>query len=445
MRTRALKRYLQLTLVILLGVFLLGSSTLPPGDLTERIRAFTRDKEFDFTGWVLNAMQVKLAQRTVGAERYLSEAERHQLVVDYLNLVLQIQRSEGQLNEIYADPNIADPLTASAVLRQELEEFHRQRDQIAPTAEAILESQISQVAADLGLTYGGQPIPPVLYHSTSLPWALIVSPRDTIRQEADINLVPDLTVDQHATLEEQVDEKLDVSSLVVGIGGIGLYPTMVAQTSNLNWLSEVVAHEWVHNFLMLRPLGINYMTSPELRTMNETAASIAGKEIGRAVLERYYPELAPPPTPDEGESQPEAPLEPPAFDFVKEMHETRVNVDSMLANGQVEDAENYMEMRRKIFWDNGYRIRKLNQAYFAFYGAYADQPGGGAAGADPVGEAVRRLRSQSESLASFIKRISWMSSFEDLQQAVEKPTGGRLPELLPEQNLKKPFAWQSTE
>jgi hypothetical protein len=422
MPKRAIKQYVSLALVILLGMFLLASSTLTPGDLTEKVRAFTRDKEFDFTNWVWNAMQVKLAQRTIAAERYLSEEERHKLVVDFLKVVLEIQIKEGQLNEIYADPNIADPQAASAELRAELETLHEQRNQSAPTAEAILESQISQVADELGLAYGGQAIPPVLYHSTPLPWALIVSPRDAIRQEEDINLVPDLTVDEHAALEEQVDEKLDVSSLVVGIGGIGLYPTMVAQTSNLNWLSEVVAHEWIHNFLTLRPLGMNYMTSPELRTMNETAASIAGKEIGRAVLEKYYPEFVPPPPPPESESQPEEEPAPPVFDFVKEMRETRVNVDSMLANGQIEDAENYMEARRKIFWDNGYRIRKLNQAYFAFYGAYADHPGGGAAGADPVGEAVRQLRAQSPSLASFIKQISWMSSFEDLQQAVRQPS-----------------------
>jgi len=426
MPKRAIKQTLSLALVILLGMFLLASSTLTPGDLTEKVRAFTRDKEFDFTNWVWNAVQVKLAQRTIAAERYLTEEERHKLVVDFLKVVLEIQIKEGQLNEIYADPNVADPQAASAELRAELEALHEQRNQAAPTAEAILESQISQVAEELGLAYGGQAIPPVLYHSTPLPWALIVSPRDAIRQEEDINLVPDLTVDEHAALEEQVDEKLDVSSLVVGIGGIGLYPTMVAQTSNLNWLSEVVAHEWVHNFLTLRPLGMNYMTSPELRTMNETAASIAGKEIGRAVLEKYYPEFVPPPPPpeSESESQPEEEPAPPVFDFVKEMHETRVNVDSMLANGQIEDAENYMEARRKIFWDNGYRIRKLNQAYFAFYGAYADNPRGGAAGADPVGEAVRQLRTQSPSLASFIKQISWMSSFEDLQQAVRQPTEG---------------------
>jgi hypothetical protein len=248
---------------------------------------------------------------------------------------------------------------------------------------------------------------------------LIVSPREVIRQDESVSLLPDLTLDRQVALEEQIDRDLDVSSLVVHIGGIGLYPTMVQQTSYLEWLGEVVAHEWVHNFLTLRPLGVNYMTSPELRVMNETTASIAGKEIGLALLEAFYPELIPPPPPED-EPAP-APSEPPAFDFRAEMHETRITVDQMLAEGKVEEAEEYMEARRVVFWENGYRhLRKLNQAYFAFHGAYADQPGG-AAGAteDPVGSAVRKLRAQSPSLAAFLNRISWMSSFEQLQRAVE--------------------------
>lgn len=99
------------------------------------------------------------------------------------------------------------------------------------------------------------------------------------------------------------------------------------------------------------------------------------------------------------------------------MHETRINVDAMLAEGKIEEAEAYMEERRLIFLQNGYLLRKINQAYFAFYGAYADTPGG-AAGEDPVGPAVRKLREQSESLASFVKKISWMWSFEQLQKEV---------------------------
>jgi hypothetical protein len=100
------------------------------------------------------------------------------------------------------------------------------------------------------------------------------------------------------------------------------------------------------------------------------------------------------------------------------MHETRVHADELLAEGKVEEAETYMEKRRQVFWDNGYAIRKLNQAYFAFYGAYADTPGG-AAGEDPVGPAVRELRARSKTLTEFLERIARMSSFAELQKMVE--------------------------
>jgi len=80
-----------------------------------------------------------------------------------------------------------------------------------------------------------------------------------------------------------------------------------------------------------------------------------------------------------------------------------------------------MEARRQVFWEQGYRIRKLNQAFFAFYGAYADQPGGSAGSSEnPVGDAIRTLRTQSPSLAAFLNRISWMWSWEQLQAAVQE-------------------------
>jgi hypothetical protein len=99
------------------------------------------------------------------------------------------------------------------------------------------------------------------------------------------------------------------------------------------------------------------------------------------------------------------------------MHTTRVTVDGLLARGLIERAERFMEYQREYFWKNGYQVRKLNQAYFAFYGAYADQPGG-AAGEDPVGPAVRSLRERSQGLADFLKRISGMTSYDQLAQAV---------------------------
>ena len=417
-----LKRTLSITVVFFLSVLLLGAGGQQNDDITERVRAYTRDKEFDFTQWTLDAIGLKLRQMATGSENYLTDEQRHNLVVDYLKLILQIQIDENKLQDIYADPNIQDPKAVSQDFRQELVGMYKRRTQMAPLAEAILQEQVGDIANEFGLTLGGQPIPPVLYHSTPLPWALIVSPRTVIRQEADINLVPSLAVDQQAALEEQVDSNLDVSSLVVGIGGIGLYPTMVDETFDLNWLSEVISHEWTHNFLTLRPLGVSYLNSPELRTMNETTASIVGKELGKAVIENYYPELLPKPEPAPANNPAPEQNQPPAFDFNKQMHETRVEVDRLLAEGKVDEAEKYMEQQRVMFWNNGYHIRKLNQAWFAFHGAYADQPGGGAAGEDPVGAAVRSLRAKSASLADFLNRISWMSSFEQLQRAVH--TGG---------------------
>ena len=235
-------------------------------------------------------------------------------------------------------------------------------------------------------------------------------------------LQPDLTVDQAVTLENTMDKRLNVSSLVVDIGGLAAYPTMIMRTSALDWLSNTIAHEWTHIYLGQRPLGMNYETNSQLRTMNETTASIAGDEIGKLVMQRYYPELlaqdsTSPQLVSHLTSSTNPDKAPASFDFRAEMHTTRVHVDELLAQGKIDEAEAYMDQRRQVFWDNGYPIRKLNQAYFAFNGAYADVPGG-AAGEDPVGPAVRALRAQSSSLKDFLERISQMTSFAELQQAV---------------------------
>jgi hypothetical protein len=419
------RRILRLILVVLITLFLLGGSSLPPADQIERIRAFTRAIEFDYITWTLDALGVKLIQTALGTSEYLSESSQSQLVRDYLNLVSEINSLQLQIEQIYADPNTSDPGAASGLLRENLKSLEHKRSDLEPLAESILQRQISATAAHLGLTLGGQPVPPVLYHTTPPPDALIISPRDVIRQDADISISTDLTIDQITMLEENVDKNLNVSALVVGIGGIGLYPTMVMQTSDINWLAEVVAHEWVHNFLTIRPLGVSYLSTPELRIMNETAASIAGKEIGRAVVEQDYPQYLPPPPSDHPDAalapEPET-SEAPPFNFRREMNTTRVTVDRLLSEGKIEAAENYMEERRRLFWDNGFLIRKLNQAYFAFYGAYADEAGG-AAGEDPVGAAVRTLRAQSPSLASFLNRISWMWSFDQLQKVTSQGDG----------------------
>lgn len=407
-----------LTIILFMMVMMLGKSVVSLSDPNERVGALIRPIEFDYVSWTFNAFGIKLGQIALGTSGYMPEKDRSSTVLEGLNLIQQINQAEIKLNDIYADPNFSDPIGASLALRNQISILREQRALLEPLVESIIQDQVTEIAVQAGLTLWGQAIPPVLYHATPPPDALIISPRDVIRQDQDISISPDVTVDQMETLETEVDQALNVSSLVVGIGGIGLYPTMVMETTDINELTEVVSHEWVHNYLTLHPLGFSYLDSPELRTMNETVAAIAGKELSRAVVAKYYPDFLPaqvsPEEPINGENQ--APT-PPVFDFRAEMHLTRLTVDQLLAEGKIVDAETYMESRRVFFWEHGYHIRKLNQAYFAFFGAYADQPGG-EAGIDPVGAAVRLLRERSPTLAAFINRIAWMWNFEQLQKAV---------------------------
>jgi hypothetical protein len=388
-------------------------------DPSEHVRAYTRWEEFDYVNWIVDALALKFSYGALNTPQYLTlEQQRHQ-VFQHLDTLQRLNQVRDQIATIYADPAVKDKTAASVQLSNEQAALTAEINRQQPLVEAILQQQISVVAGELGLTLGGQPIPPLLYHVTPLPMALIVSPRQVIQQVADISVMPDLPLAEITRLENAVSEGLNVSSLVVPIGGVGVYPTMVNRTTDLNWLVEVVSHEWIHNYLTLRPVGVLYFATPPMRTINETTANIAGTEIGAAVIRRFYPEFAPPPVDNSPANPPPQSEKPPVFDYRAEMHTTRLQADALLAAGKVDEAEAYMEARRQVFLENGYRIRKLNQAYFAFYGSYADQPGG-AAGADPVGAAVRELRASSVSLSNFLNRIAWVTSFEALQRTNQR-------------------------
>ena len=405
---------------------LLTYSSVRLQDPVEQVRRFTRAEEFDFLSWTANAAAIKIGQTSLGTSGYLDRAQGREAVLEYLKLVGMSEDEQRHMAEVYADPSLADPEAVAAPLAAEWAATRAELRRLQPTAEAVLQEQVAVVLADLGLGVGGEVFPPVSFHFSRLPDALIVSPRTEIRQDANVQLAPGLPLEEHIALERRVEQALDVSALVVQVGGIGTFPTMVQETTSLDWVLETVVHEWVHNYLSLRPLGLNYETSPELRTMNETVASLLGTEIGGQVLRRFYPELAPPPAdplptiagPAESPTKTPDASEPPPFDFRAEMHTTRVHVDELLAAGNVEEAEAYMEARRQVFYDQGYHyLRRLNQAYFAFYGAYADEPGG-AAGEDPVGGAVRALRARTDTPLGFLRRMAWMDAYADLTRAL---------------------------
>lgn len=404
----------------LLLILIISNSGIPSFKLNEIVREETRWIEFDYVSWTLETWWRKAAQISLGTNRYLNDDQQSAITDYYFELIREQRQLRDVINKIYSDPTVSNPQNQAASYLARQKQVQEELKHVGYLYEALLQQQVSFVVRESKLGFMHQPIPPVQYHTTALPYALIVSPREVIRQEADISLLPNLTLDQIVALEQAVEKKLNVSALVVEVGGIGVYPTMVMETSNLNWLSETVAHEWIHNFLTLRPLGVLYAQTPELRIINETTASIAGKELGSIVILKFYPQLIPAPIAKQNNEPavPETPQAPPVFDFRAEMHDIRVTVDAMLAEGKIEAAEFYMTDRRNVFIENGYSIRRLNQAYFAFHGAYADEPGG-ASGEDPVGEAVRTLRARSDTLADFIKKIAWVTSYERLQKMVK--------------------------
>ena len=193
---------------------------------------------------------------------------------------------------------------------------------------------------------------------------------------------------------------------------MGTYPAMIMETTSLNWLIEVVSHEWSHHWLNFHKVGWNY-SDPDMRVINETIASLVDTAIAAQVIARFYPEFAPPPPVTSSTAPQVTPANPPPFDFRAEMAATRVRVDELLAAGAIADAEAYMEAQRRIFVANGHPIRKLNQAYFAFYGAYAAQPG--ATGSNPIGPMLRDIFERSSSLRDFMDIVAPLDSLAALE------------------------------
>ncbi len=391
------------------------------GDENYQIETIIGGGVFDFPTWIAETWGSKIAADLTDSHAYLSPEARDLLVRGYLGQLGQVLQWERELQILLATNDLTTPTLIE--LQERITAQRNSLAEIQPLVESILQDQVADVLLDEGFGIGGRVWPPVRMRLTPLPTLLVISPRDQIRQEHAIPLTAGLLAAERERLESAVLSDLDSAAFVTDIGGLGVYPTMVVETTNLNFLVEVIAHEWSHNWFNQYPLGLNYAVNGEIRTINESAASLIGEEIGRQVMERYYPDLLPPPAAAEVASvnpdaqSPIPPAPPPVFDFRIEMRDTRIRVDELLAAGQIEAAEAYMEARRKEFVENGFNLRVLNQAYFAFHGAYADQPG--AAGADPIGPRVLEFRASSPSLRQFMLDLRFVTSLADLDELLE--------------------------
>ncbi len=429
--------------VIRLAVMLalLQHSSYPLGLRWNAVAVLASDYQFDYVTWELGAVGVKVEQSLYGLHPFMSEAARADLVRAYMNDLAEAQRLDGQISAIYADPAQPNALAASAELRTRRDALRADLEGRQSLVESILEGQVAAVLVEQGFGQLGQVLPPVSAHFTRVPNLLVVSPRDQIRFDVSINLNP-LSTDQMAALEARIDAEQNVSSLIVPLGGIALYPAMVLETASIPGALDTIAHEWLHHYLFFFPLGLSYFSGDgfagETRIINETTAALFGQEVGRLALAKFYPDLA---------VRLSSPLNLPIawrgdlntaaasltrggavrsrwvqavpFDFNREMDTTRRQVDALLAEGKVDEAEAYMEERRRLFVENGYVIRKLNQAFFAFYGGYQAGGTAGAGGSDPIGPAVLALRQASPTLHDWIVTLRGITTREQLLAAAD--------------------------
>jgi hypothetical protein len=414
MGVRWLRVGLSLGLVALLTLSLPASE--PFRSLETRLTLLLQGESFYFPEWALQAWAEKLLLSVANPQAFLDDETQRRAVRRYLQRLSEAREAAAALEREVSAPTPPEP-EAIAALRRQWEAAHGRAQALRPLAEAILSEQLGVILAQEGLALLGQPIPPVQIRLTAMPNLLVLSPRERIALTTSFPLRADLTADEMDRLERRVDGQLNLSSLVVPLGGLAFYPAMIMEATGLPELTEIIAHEWTHHWLFMGPLGWFY-DRPEARTINETVADLAGKAMGRAWLARFYPEDLPSPPADAAPAP--APPERPAFDFGRELAKTRTVVERLLAQGEVRRAELYMEARRRVFVAHGYALRKLNQAYFAFYGAYAAEEG--AAGAeDPIGPRVRRLWAQSPSLRAFLFRMLFITDLAGLRRALGEP------------------------
>ncbi len=391
-------------------LFALTTAAAPPeGDLMARVQTVTAKQQFDFIDWESQTIANEIGRRINPLSFPTTPTEQQTLMEQFLNLAAEIRHLRADVDQAYAKSGQAKALSPEVIaLEQKLTALKVKQAELTPQIEVMLAWQIETILQEENFILAGQVMPPVAFRLINPPTALILSPRHKIENQHLIGLQPGLDNATRFELEAALDERGDVSSYISNIGGLGSYPTMVINTSNLVALIDITVHEWVHNYFFTFPTNLawGYQTYPRLTTINETTATIVGKEVARKVITRFYPTWIDrlPPVDNQGIPIPRQPSE-----FDQTMRRVRQHVDQLLVEGKIEEAEAYMETERLQLLEKGYNLRKLNQAYFAFHGSYAFGP----ASIDPTGEQLRQLRAASSSLKEFLDYVAWLNSYAD--------------------------------
>ena len=114
-------RGLEITLLLFILAAITGYSNPSLTDKIEKVRAFTRQIEFNYMAWMGNASMLKLRAASIGVPYTFDHEAQKLIVAEYLRVTQSILEKEYQLQQIYADAAVTDKELASQELRAELD------------------------------------------------------------------------------------------------------------------------------------------------------------------------------------------------------------------------------------------------------------------------------------------------------------------------------------
>ena len=384
------KLFFLIGLILVITPIGLSCAPSPQAGLNRALNTATKGYHFSIFNWEVRSLFSEIRQTCDNRNLTANDTKT---VVDYFADMQQDSLSPSETTAVQKKVETIIGLQIRTVLRQN--------------------GIINPFDSILGVSF-----PPIAFELAEPPHLLVISPRNQIDRIRDVLLLQNLTTDRMNQIENQV-ETAGYSALVVELGGLGVtYPTFVNVNSSLHDVLNAATEEWVHQYLAFKPLGFRYVLdllgisrNQDIITMNESLTGIVSSEIGQQVYDKYYASYFP-----ATNNPTSTTASAPAFDFNAAMRQIRQNVDADLAAGQIDQAEQYMDEQRDYLQTQGYYVRKLNQAYFAFYGTYADT----AAYADPIGKAIQDIRNQSSSLKYFLNKIDHVTNVSQLDKLANK-------------------------
>ena len=368
-----------------------------------------RNHRFSIAAWELENFMAKWLYRVESALPWSDpETQGYQALQRYIDLSTDAERIRAEMRNPVAD-------TSHAELQERLREIEGEISSYKAEAEEFVEAEISRTIADEGFGIGQFLWPPTDFSFESGLLVIAVSPRDRVSLKQAFLVEPGTEVDEIEQLERSIFETENLSSVVLRSGGVATYPAWVNANRGLLSLLETASHEWLHGYLFFKPLGRGYFAGGRIVEINEVLAQVFGTEIGRITYNRItgqnIPTLAPP---QEALPEDSLPGDDPFSEFFGFMRETRVRTDALLEEGRIEEAEAYMGARRVLLEEEqGIRIRKLNQAYFAFTGNYSST-GGSVSDVPARIWTVRQANDTIGDTVRFLEGIASPEEFDDL-------------------------------